>query len=365
MAGTSGRGPMAGGQAIRLHDVAVVYGDRRVLDGVNLTVGQGSFVTLLGPSGCGKSTTLRVIAGFIRPAEGRVYLRGKEVTDLPPNRRQIGMVYQHYALFPHMTVFENVAFGLRVRRLPGGVIRRRVGEVLELVKLVGWERAHPRQLSGGMQQRVAVARALAIAPDILLFDEPLSALDAKLRVELRDELRALHRRLPDTTMVYVTHDQEEALALSDTVVVMNSGTVVQVGTAREVYERPRTRFCAEFLNMRNILEGERIAGADGVPRVRVGPWPVVLPHVPGTTNGRIVFGVRPDRVRAGPTAVNRLRGEVRDVVYRGGAATVRLRLAEDLPELELDLPSATVNGTTVGAAFDCSFDPADCVLLER
>ncbi|HYM70533.1 MAG TPA: ABC transporter ATP-binding protein [bacterium] len=355
---------MAGEQAIRLDEVSVAYGAQGVLDRVSLTVDRGSFVTLLGPSGCGKTTTLRVIAGFVRPSAGSIHLRGEEVTDLPPNRRLIGMVYQHYALFPHMTVFENVAFGLRVRRLPGDAVRRRVGEVLDLVKLVGWERALPRQLSGGMQQRVAVARALAIAPDILLFDEPLSALDAKLRVELRDELRALHRRLPETTMVYVTHDQEEALALSDTVVVMNRGAVIQLGTARDVYERPRTRFCAEFMNMRNILEGERVPGADGAPRVRVGAWHVVLPHAPDTGD-RIVFGVRPDRLRIGPAGANRLRGEVRDVVYRGSAATVRVRLAEDLPELELDLPSGAINGTRVGAAFDCSFDPADCVVLER
>ena len=356
---------MAREDAIRLDDVSVAYGARDVLGHVTLTVRRGEFVTLLGPSGCGKTTTLRVIAGFVRPTRGRVYLRGGDITDLPPNRRELGMVYQHYALFPHLTVFENVAFGLRVRRAPRAAVRRRVEEVLDLVKLTGWDRSYPRQLSGGMQQRVAVARALAIAPDILLFDEPLSALDAKLRVELRDELRALHRRLPDTTMVYVTHDQEEALALSDVVVVMNGGTVVQCGTAREVYERPRTRFCAEFLNMRNILEGDRVPGAGGGPaRVRIGPWEIAVPRgVP--EEGRVVFGVRPDRVRPGTGGTNRLCGEVRDLVYRGGAVTVRLRLADDLPDLEVDVPTAHLNGARVGAPFDFSFEPADCGFLER
>jgi ABC-type Fe3+/spermidine/putrescine transport system ATPase subunit len=356
---------VAGEHAIRLDDVSVAYGGDDVLKHVSLTVGRGEFVTLLGPSGCGKTTTLRVIAGFVRPSVGRVYLRGGDVTDLPPNRRQIGMVYQHYALFPHLTVFENVAFGLRVRRLARAAIRRRVDEVLDIVKLGAWDESYPRQLSGGMQQRVAVARALAIAPDILLFDEPLSALDAKLRVELRDELRALHRRLPDTTMVYVTHDQEEALALSDVVVVMNGGAVVQRGTAREVYERPRTRFCAEFLNMKNILEGDWVAGgAGGQPRVRIGTWDVAVPSgVP--VGGRVIFGVRADRVRPGTGGTNRLRGEVRDLVYRGGAVTVRLSVAEGLPDLEVDVPSGTLNGAAVGLALDVSFEPADCVFLER
>jgi 2-aminoethylphosphonate transport system ATP-binding protein len=356
---------VAGEDAIRLEDVSVAYGGRDALEHVSLTVARGQFVTLLGPSGCGKTTTLRVIAGFVRPTSGRVYLRGRDVTDLPPNRRQIGMVYQHYALFPHLTVFENVAFGLRVRRVAQPAVRERVEEVLEVVKLTGWDRSYPRQLSGGMQQRVAVARALAIAPDILLFDEPLSALDAKLRVELRDELRGLHRRLPDTSMVYVTHDQEEALALSDVVAVMNRGTVVQSGTAHEVYERPRTRFCAEFLNMRNILEGDWVPGvADGPACVRIGEWDVIVPQR-AFAGGRAVFGVRPDRVRPGTVGTNRMRGEVRDLVYRGGAVTVRLRVANDLPEFEADVPVAHLNGARVGAPFDFSFEPADCVFLER
>ena len=274
-------------------------------------------------------------------------------------------MYQHYALFPHLTVFENVAFGLRVRRLPQADIRRRVDEVLDIVELPGWGQSYPRQLSGGMQQRVAVARALAIAPDILLFDEPLSALDAKLRIELRDELRTLHRRLPETTMVYVTHDQEEALALSDVVVVMNGGIVVQRGTARDVYERPRTRFCAEFLNMKNILEGEWVAAsAGGPPRVRIGAWEVAVP-ADAPAGGRVIFGVRPDRVRPGTGGTNKLRGEVRDLVYRGGAVTVRLSVAEGLLDLEVDVPARLLNGASVGSAFDFSFEPADCVFLER
>ena len=224
---------------------------------VTLEVPPGQFLTLLGPSGCGKTTTLRMIAGFEPPTRGRVFLGDAEVTGLMANRRNIGFVFQNYALFPHLPVFENVAYGLRVRKLGGDAIRRAVGEVLELVGLAGYERQFPHQLSGGEQQRVALARAVVIRPQVLLFDEPLSNLDAKLRVHMRSEIRRLQERL-SITAVYVTHDQDEAMAISDRIAVMNRGEIVQLSTAEDLYARPATAFVAQFIGRTNVVPGRVI-----------------------------------------------------------------------------------------------------------
>jgi len=228
---------------------------------VNLDVRPGEFLTLLGPSGCGKTTTLRMVAGFEKPDAGRIRFGGQDVTDLPANQRNIGFVFQNYALFPHLSVFENVAYGLRVRGQTGDAIERGVGEVLALVGLAGYEKQFSGQLSGGEQQRVALARAIVIRPRVLLFDEPLSNLDAKLRVQMREEIRDLQRRLAITTL-YVTHDQEEAMAVSDRIAVMNQGTVVQEGTAEDLYHRPQTEFVARFVGRVNLVSGrvEAVAG---------------------------------------------------------------------------------------------------------
>ena len=236
---------------------------------VSLTVEPGELVTLLGPSGCGKTTTLRMVAGFEQPDEGRVYVGEQDVTELMVYRRSIGFVFQNYALFPHLTVFENVAYGLRVRRLPVATIRARVGQVLELVGLPGYERRFPNQLSGGEQQRVAVARAVVVEPQLLLFDEPLSNLDAKLRVQMRAELSRLQRQLAITT-VYVTHDQEEAMAISDRIAVMRQGEIAQVGTAEQLYRAPRSAFVAQFIGRVNLVES-RVLGTTG-GRVAVDLW---------------------------------------------------------------------------------------------
>src|SRR5438552_3244315 len=236
---------------------------------VSLTVEPGELVTLLGPSGCGKTTTLRVVAGFEQPDEGRVYVGEQDVTDLMVYRRSIGFVFQSYALFPHLTIFDNVAYGLRVRRLPAATIRARVGQVLELVGLPGYERRFPNQLSGGEQQRVAVARAVVVEPQLLLFDEPLSNLDAKLRVQMRAELSRLQKQLAITT-VYVTHDQEEAMAISDRIAVMRRGTVAQLGTAEDLYRAPRSAFVAQFIGRVNLLESQAL-GVTG-DRVAVALW---------------------------------------------------------------------------------------------
>jgi ABC-type Fe3+/spermidine/putrescine transport system ATPase subunit len=220
---------------------------------VSLKVAPGEFLTLLGPSGCGKTTTLRMIAGFETPDSGRVVFGGQDVTLLPANQRGIGFVFQNYALFPHLSVFENVAYGLRVRGQSREAIGDAVADVLKLVGLVGYESQFPAQMSGGEQQRVALARAIVIRPRVLLFDEPLSNLDARLRVQMRDEIRALQRRLA-ITAIYVTHDQEEAMAVSDRIAVMQGGTVVQTGTAEDLYHRPATRFVAQFIGRANLVE---------------------------------------------------------------------------------------------------------------
>jgi iron(III) transport system ATP-binding protein len=229
---------------------------------VGLDVRPGEFLTLLGPSGCGKTTTLRMIAGFEKPDAGRIRFEGQDVTDLPANRRNIGFVFQNYALFPHLSIFENVAYGLRVRGATAEAISRRVGDVLALVGLAGYEQQFSAQLSGGEQQRVALARAIVIEPRVLLFDEPLSNLDAKLRVQMRDEIRALQRRLGITT-IYVTHDQEEAMAVSDRIVVMDHGSVVQEGTAEDLYYRPASEFVATFVGRVNLIAGTLVKASDG------------------------------------------------------------------------------------------------------
>ena len=251
---------------IRLEGLVKRFRDRAggevaAVRGVSLDVAPGSLVTLLGPSGCGKTTTLRMIAGFETADAGRIFFGDRDVTGLPANRRDIGFVFQSYALFPHLPVAENVAYGLRVRRRPRAEIARAVAEVVALVGLAGYERQFPHQLSGGQQQRVALARAIVVRPQVLLFDEPLSNLDAKLRVQMREEIRGLQERLSITT-VYVTHDQDEAMAISDRIVVMDRGEAVQAGTAEDLYARPASAFVAQFVGRLNVLQA-RVGQASG------------------------------------------------------------------------------------------------------
>ena len=239
-----------------------VKGEVYAVRSVSLTVQPAELLTLLGPSGCGKTTTLRMIAGFEQPDSGRVFIGEQDVTGLMANQRNIGFVFQNYALFPHLSVFENVAYGLRVQRQPEGDVSRAVSDVLALVGLQGYERQFPNQLSGGEQQRVALARAIVIRPRVLLFDEPLSNLDAKLRVHMRGELRELQKRL-DITAVYVTHDQEEAMAISDRIAVMHRGAIVQEGTAEDLYRRPASEFVAQFIGRTNLLAGRVVSAGPG------------------------------------------------------------------------------------------------------
>jgi putative spermidine/putrescine transport system ATP-binding protein len=307
-----------------LSKLAKRYGDFHAVRDVSLTVADGEFLVLLGPSGCGKTTTLRMVAGFIEPTGGHVKLGGTDVTVLPPWKRNAGMVFQSYALFPHMTVAENVAFGLEMRKLPRDERARRVEEALALVRLSGFGARLPRQLSGGQQQRVALARALAIRPDVLLLDEPLSNLDAKLRQEVRVEIRELQKKLALTT-VMVTHDQEEALTMADRLVVMNEGLVHQVGTQRDLYERPADRFVAGFVGRTTFLDG----AVEAPGRFRTGGGLEIA--CDGGTPGKAALSLRPERVEIAaaplPGLDNRLSGTVEFVSYLGALIDIHVRLS--------------------------------------
>ncbi len=304
---------------IEIQGVTKRFGAVTAVDRVDLTVADGELFTLLGPSGCGKTSLLRLLAGFYQPDAGTIRFGDRVVNGLAPYERRIGMVFQNYALWPHMTVADNVCYGLRLRKLPAPEVQARLAEGLRKVNLTGFEARYPGQLSGGQQQRVALARALVLNPDILLLDEPLSNLDAKIRIQVRAEIRRLQQELGITT-VYVTHDQEEALSLSDRVAVMRDGHVLQVGPPKELYERPRTRFVADFVGTNNLVPGEVQGGASGgdlVVSTALGPLRAVAS---GAVGGRCVLAVRPENVAldaAAGTGGNRVAGRVSLVSYLG------------------------------------------------
>ena len=309
---------------ITLEGVTKRFGSVEAVRSVALEIQEGEFFSLLGPSGCGKTTSLRMIGGFEQPDEGRILLRGVDVTTVPPNRRNVNMVFQHYALFPHMSIGDNIAFGMRLKRVDKAEQRERVAEMLRIVRLEGLEKRKPGQLSGGQQQRVALARALVNRPAALLLDEPLGALDVKLRKQMQLELKRIQSEL-GTTFVYVTHDQEEALAMSDRIAVMNDGVVEQVAPPRELYERPVTAFCADFIGSLNALDFrvDEVAGAQLVSRVSSTERLVVEAangHSPGDS---LKLAVRPERIRIAasgrpaPEEGSRLEGVVAEVIYLG------------------------------------------------
>jgi spermidine/putrescine transport system ATP-binding protein len=301
---------------VRLVEVVKEFPELRAVDGISLEIPRGSFFALLGPSGCGKTTTLRMIGGFEEPTSGQILLADRDVVGLPPYKRDVNTVFQSYALFPHMTIAENVAFGLERRKIPKGEIRTRVSEVLELVDLAGREKRKPSQLSGGQQQRVALARAIVNNPRVLLLDEPLGALDLKLRKQMQLELKRIQNEV-GITFVHVTHDQEEAMTMADTIAVMNQGRIEQLGAPNDLYERPRTAFVAGFLGKSNLLSGT-VAG-DGV--VRLGDGTEVRAGTSGAQGG-ISIGVRPEKISLGGEGANRLAGKVREAAYIGVATEV-------------------------------------------
>ena len=298
---------------IRLMGLTKRFDEVVAVDAISLDIDRGQFFALLGPSGCGKTTTLRMIGGFEEPTEGRIELGGVDVAPLPPYKRDVNTVFQSYALFPHLSIFENVAFGLRRRGVRKGELRTRVVEALELVGLAGLERRKPRQLSGGQQQRIALARALVNRPRVLLLDEPLGALDLKLRKEMQLELKRIQNEV-GITFVHVTHDQEEAMTMADRIVIMNSGHIEQLGTPSDLYERPKTAFVAGFLGVSNLLEGEVLG--EGAVKLSDGTIVRVPPEALKRT-GIVQIGVRPEKLRIGGEEENSLSGTVTESAYIG------------------------------------------------
>jgi len=331
----------------------------------NLSVERGEFVSFLGPSGCGKTTTLRMIAGYEQPTSGNSVMDGEEISLRAPNQRNIGMVFQSYALFPNMTVGDNIGFGLKVAGKPVSEIRTRVSEMLGLIKLEQLGNRYPYQLSGGQQQRVALARALAIRPKLLLLDEPLSALDAKIRVSLRNEIRAIQRQLGITT-IYVTHDQEEALSLSDRVVVMNHSLIEQVGTPFEIYNFPKTQFVASFVGTLNSLTADVVDATTG--RLRVDGQEIRTTQAlnGAVRENKVALALRPELLALNQPASdnNRLVGRVENISFLGAIVRIQVRLGEQVLAMDtfnnphLALPD-------LGAEVTVSFSPEACLVLER
>lgn len=342
--------------SVDLDNVTKNYGTAAPsVDDVTLTVGDGEFFTLLGPSGCGKSTTLRMIAGFINPTSGRIRFGERDVTNLPPHKRDTGMVFQNYALFPHMDVYANVGYGLSMRRVGGTQKKTRVNEALEIVGLTGYADRRIDQLSGGQQQRVALARALVIQPSVLLLDEPLSNLDAKLREETRAQIRQIQQRA-GTTSVYVTHDQSEAMAMSDRIAVMSDGILHQVGAPREIYRRPATSFVARFIGRSNVLPGTVEEADASRLTVRLDGGEVLFAPIVADTlsaqvspSDRIALSLRPETMRIEPvgdetgTPVGAIRATVRMTEFTGSSCVIWLRYGEEdllatIPDTD-DLPT--------------------------
>jgi putative spermidine/putrescine transport system ATP-binding protein len=338
------------------------FGSTYAVHDFDLVAEKGEFVSFLGPSGCGKTTTLRMIAGFEQPTAGTISISGNDVTSSPPNRRNIGMVFQSYALFPNMTVADNIGFGLRVRKRPKDQIRKRVDELLGLINLPDKGGRFPYQLSGGQQQRVALARALAVEPEVLLLDEPLSALDAKIRVALRKEIRAIQRQFGITT-VYVTHDQEEALSLSDRVVVMSEGRIEQIGPPPEIYNFPATPFVASFVGTLNLLQATVVDG----PTARLSvEGQEIRGARPGTGSGqRVTVALRPEAVEIGEGGgSNRLRGTVEDVSFLGSIVRTRVRIGEK-ETLSFDtFNDPSLAASAIGEVVTISFTPESSLVLE-
>ncbi len=316
---------------VEFRGVSKTFGRTLAVEELDLSIAQGEFFSLLGPSGCGKSTTLRMLAGFIAPSTGSIFVNGRDITALPPEKRDIGIVFQNYAIFPHMTVFDNIAFGLVERKEDAATIRRKVEAALEQVGLKGYGERYERELSGGQKQRVALARVLVIEPEILLLDEPLSALDKKMREEMKFWIKNIQQSVGSTT-IYVTHDQSEALTMSDRMAVMNAGRLLQTGTPIEIYEQPNSRFIADFIGESNLLAGRLSNATEGTGAVTVGDAtiPVALTQPGLLVGGEVALMIRPEQIRLQPvddSEAPKLKGRIADEVYQGSLRRYRISAA--------------------------------------
>lgn len=339
---------------VELKDIVVEFDGERILDKINLNIKDKEFVTLLGPSGCGKTTTLRIIGGFINPDSGTVMFDGKEINGLPPYKRNVNTVFQRYALFPHLNVYENIAFGLRVQKVPEKEINKRVAEMLKLVNLVGFEKRSVQRLSGGQQQRVAIARALVNHPKVLLLDEPLGALDLKLRKEMQIELKRIQQQL-EITFIYVTHDQEEALTMSDTVVVMNGGVIQQIGSPVDIYNEPENAFVADFIGESNILNGLMIK--DKLVEISGREFDCVDGGFGDNTPVDVV--IRPEDITIVPPEQAKLCGVVESVIFKG----VHYEMLIDAYDYRWIVHST--KAADKGASVGLSFGPDDIHIMHK
>jgi len=312
---------------VELRQVSKRFGSHEALKDASFAINTGEFMTFLGPSGCGKTTCLRLISGFDTPTSGRIFIDGKDVTFDPPYRRDVNQVFQNYALFPHLTIYENIAFGLRMKRVAPADITRRVQRVLEMTALGDFVNRKPAQLSGGQRQRVALARAIICEPKVLLLDEPLSALDAKLRIQMRMELKQLQKKL-GITFIYVTHDQEEALTMSDRVAVMNAGRVEQIGTVNEIYYKPATRFVAAFIGDTNIVEAQILASESGMLRCRLeGGIELQVRHQGSRPSEKTLLSLRPEKIRlhrSDPKGLNSFPARIAMEIFKGAVDELTL-----------------------------------------
>jgi spermidine/putrescine transport system ATP-binding protein len=357
--------------AISIDGVSKRFGDVVAVQDVSLDIAEGEFITLLGPSGCGKTTTMRMIAGFEEPDAGRILLRGDDVVGVPPNKREVNMCFQHYALFPHMSVGSNIAYGLKLKKVPKAERQQRVEEMLALVGLAGYTERKPAQLSGGQQQRVALARALVNRPAALLLDEPLGALDVKLRKQMQLELKRIQHEL-GTTFVYVTHDQEEALSMSDRIAVMKDGVIEQLGTPRDVYEHPATPFVADFVGVLNALafRVDETSGADAI--MRLGDRDRVIVPAGGSVEqgAQLLVAVRPERVRVHVADVaanggSRVAGRVDDVVYLGTLTQFHIATAAGATIVAHRLSDEDTASIDRGQAVTLTWDREDASILHE
>ncbi len=365
MRAASARPDEGASPAVELRGVTLRYGLFTAVENVSLAIGKGSFVTLLGPSGCGKTTILRSLAGLVTPTSGEIHIAGRQVNDIPIHQRNIGLVFQNYALFPHKTIHDNVAFGLKYRDIAKNDIARKVNRALDIVRLPGVEKKVPSELSGGQQQRIALARAIVIEPDVLLLDEPLSALDANLREEMRTEIKTIQREVGITT-IFVTHDQEEALAMSDRIVVMNQGMVEQEGTPEDVYNAPASRFVASFLGQSNLLEGTVKEVKSGEARIALKGAADVAVSAPESLKAgdKVTIIIRAQKILVGGSGkgLNSIKGRVLTTAYLGGTASYVVE-AGPLRLNAINPIAGKVHRE--GEPVTVSFSPEDCVLLDQ